>query len=89
VSVGSRMNIFREVPGKRVLGLRTMRPLRNQVKYADDGREAMKYTIHQIRKDLELDDEHGVDSVHFYGDAPALDDFIVKYRGTLKRLARL
>jgi death-on-curing family protein len=89
VSVGSKMNIFRQVPGKRVLGLRTVRPLRTQVKYADDGRDAMKHTIHQIRKDLELDDEHGVDSANFYGDAPALDDFIVKYRGTLKRLARL
>jgi death-on-curing family protein len=89
--VGNRMNITRVVESPRRFGMTRRRRLFVQVKYAgDDGREAMKYTVHQIRKELELDDEHGVDSASFYGDAGrAVGDFIVRYRKTLTRLARL
>jgi hypothetical protein len=87
--VGNRMNIIRVIESPKRFGTRRRR-LFVQVKYADDGREALKYTVHQIRKELELDDEHGVDSASFCGDAGrAVGDFIVRYRKTLTRLAKL
>lgn len=89
LTTGSRMNITRSVVERGRLGLRTRRTLRAQVKYTDDGREALKHTVHEIRARLELDEEHGTDSARFYGEAPALDEFIIRYRKTLKRLARL
>jgi hypothetical protein len=61
-----------------------------QVKYADDGRDAQVHTIKEIRRRLQLDEEHGIDSFDFYqrgGVTPS--EFIVRYRKTLKRLARL
>jgi death-on-curing family protein len=88
--VGNRMNMIRVIEAPKRFGRARRRRLFVQVKYSDDGREAMKYTIHQIRKELELDDEHGVDSASFYGDAGrSVGDFIVRYRKTLKRLAKL
>lgn len=65
------------------------RPLRTKIGYADDGRDADPATVHKIRKDLQLDDEHGVDSEVFYRGRPVLDEFIAKYRKTLIRLAKL
>lgn len=84
---GNRMNIQRTIPRQRRFG--SSRKLRTQVFYADDGREAEPNTIHKIRKDLQLDDEHGVDSDVFYRGRPVIDTFIAKYRKTLIRLARL
>lgn len=84
-----RMNITREVSERGLLLLRTRRVLWAQVKYADDGREASRYAIHELRRKLELDEDHGVDSARFYSEAPPLDDFILRYSKTLRRLARL
>ncbi len=89
-SVGNRLNITRRVEGRTRLGFRTQRELSTQVKYLDDGREAPRHVLHKIRRDLELDEEHGIDSASFYGTAPkSVDDFIIHYRKTLRRLARL
>jgi Fic/DOC family protein len=61
----------------------------SHIAYAGEGREVAKNTIHEIRKDLALDDEHHVDSEIFYrgrGDIPA---FISSYRDVLARLSRV
>jgi hypothetical protein len=64
--------------------------LRTQVAYTDDGRDADVSVIKKIRTDLELDDEHGIDSkVFYYQDPPDPKYFITKYRKILKRLARM
>jgi hypothetical protein len=45
-------------------------------------------TIRKIRRDLWLDEDHGVDSSRFYEARPGIDEFIAMYRKTLRRLAR-
>lgn len=91
VTVGNRLNIHRmktvETGWK---GNPTQKELRTQVYFADDGRDAHVDVLKKIRKDLELDYEHGVDAEDFYGKHPeAMGDFIARYRLTLERLARL
>jgi len=86
---GNRVNITRVVQEPGRIRMRR-RELTTQVKYTDEGREAPVHTVKKIRRDLHLDEEHGVDSQSFYamrGPNPSL--FIVKYRKTLKRLAKL
>jgi death-on-curing family protein len=52
--------------------------------------EVPKAIINNVRSDLELNDEHGIDSAAFYDKSPiSADEFIVKYRKTLLRLAKL
>lgn len=87
--MSNRINITRAIEEPGLLRTRK-RQLSSQVKYTDDGREAQVHAIKKIRADLWLDEEHGVDSAAFYrhmGPSPA--GFIVKYRKTLKRLAKL
>lgn len=88
---GNRINIERSVQKKSLLGLVTRRqPLRVQVFFAGDGTEADPTTVAAIRRALELDEAHGIDSKIFYDDdADAVDDFIQLYRKTLQRLSRL
>jgi death-on-curing family protein len=87
---GTRVNIERTVEEKSRLGRIRRTPLRTQIKYTDDGREAQVHSVKKIRKDLQLDDEHGIDSQSFYRRPEvAASGFILKYRKTLKRLARL
>lgn len=87
--VGNRINIWRPVERKRMLGLRSRTDvLRTQVAWSGDGTEADRNTIHKIRADLELDDAHDVDSTLFYEGAE-IDAFIVDYRRILRRLAKL
>lgn len=86
---GNRINVSRQVeePG---MFRRRKRTLTVQVKYTDEGREATVSAVKMLRRGLWLDEEHGIDSLDFYqrgGVSPS--DFIVKYRKTLKRLARL
>ena len=86
---GSAVNIARMVPRRRFIPL-PPRKLTTQVHYGGEGREVEKGTINKIRRELELNEEHGVDSRTFYDKAPAsVSDFIVRYRKTLRRLARL
>lgn len=61
-----------------------------QVAYDGDGRDVSKNDIRSIRRELHLDDEHGIDSAIFYGtDSTPPDQFIGEYRKTLVRLARM
>ena len=47
-------------------------------------------TVKKIRRELELDPIHGIDAVDFYSKEPLrTDEFIVKYKNTLRRLASL
>jgi hypothetical protein len=60
------------------------------VYYGGDGTEVERNTVSKLRKELHLDDEHGVDSHSFYNmEIRSAEDFIVTYRKTLGRLARL
>jgi prophage maintenance system killer protein len=87
---GSRVNVERTIEEKTRLGRVRRTTFRTQVKYTDDGRDAQVHSLKKIRKDLHLDDEHGVDSQSFYRrPEAAASGFIVKYRKTLNRLARL
>jgi death-on-curing family protein len=89
-NVGNRLNITRNVPTVGLLRRKKLRSLRTQVAYTDDGRDADVSVIKKIRTDLELDDEHGIDSkVFYYQDPPDPKYFITKYRKILKRLARM
>ena len=40
------------------------------VAYAGDGRDVAQNTVHKIRRDLCLDDDHGYDSAVFYNREP-------------------
>lgn len=86
VRPGGRVQIVRKVARSGVL-LRT-RTLRSNNWYGTDGRDVAINTIHKIRRELELDEEHGVDSLLFYEARPGVSDFIARYRQTLNRLAR-
>lgn len=90
-SVGNRLNIERRVPRSGIFSfLRSREVLRIQVFYRDNGSEAQKDTIADIREALELDEAHGVDSRAFYDQEPMRpSDFIVEYRKTLRRLGRM
>lgn len=90
-AVGNRLNISRTVPGKASRFRRPKpRELRTQTAYTDDGRDVEKGSLNKIRHDLELDDEHGVDSKAFYeNDSLSPSDFVIRYRKTLRRLARV
>lgn len=88
--VGNRMNIHRIVGERGLFGRPRKRSLVTQVRYTDDGREAMIDTVKKIRRDLWLDESHGTDSLDFYQrGGPSPSEFIMKYRKTLKRLAHL
>ncbi len=67
--VGNRLNIHRDVLRRRRLGGARLETLQTQVAYSDDGRDVERNTIHKIRFDLQLDEEHGIDSSAFYGQA--------------------
>lgn len=90
VSIRSgRAFIVRETP-KRPRGFFARRQLRSHVYYRDDGTDVPPDTVKKIRKDLQLDHEHGYDESDFYSKKPSkIDDFIAKYRKTLMRLAKL
>jgi prophage maintenance system killer protein len=90
VASGNRLNIERRVSVPARFGRNRIAVMSAQLKYTDDGREAQKHTIHELRRSLQLDNEHGVDSASFYGDAGrSVADFVVRYRKTLNRLAKL
>jgi death-on-curing family protein len=71
-------------------GIRISRgPLQTQVFYRNEGTDVPQNTVHKIRKDLELDSEHGYDSDIFYNGGRKIDDFILKHRDVLARLAKV
>jgi len=85
---GNRILVTRPFDQRRARFWRSGR-LRSHIAYAGEGREVDRNTIHKIRRDLWLDEEHGCDSSIFYGQRPGVPDFIAWYRQTLNRLARL
>lgn len=90
--VGNRMNIQRVLETSRGFLVRRKKriQLHTQVFYGDDGRDVDIDVIKKIRADLRLDERNGVDSHDFYGKEPATtEDFILRYRKTLYRLAGL
>ena len=87
---GSRINIYRRVVRRGPLGRSKERELSSRVFYAGDGTDVERGTVAKVRKDLELDDEHGIDSQSFYAmEVRPAEDFIFTYRKTLNRLAKL
>jgi death-on-curing family protein len=89
--VGNRINISRKVFRKGSFFSRgRYETLSTQIYYGGQGREIEKNALNKLRHDLELDDDNGIDSGSFYDNAPAAaSDFIVRYRKTIRRLARL
>ena len=87
----NRLNITRTISVKGFLGRTRSVTLKSQVYCGGDGRDAEPNTISKLRKDLHLDEENGnIDTAMFYGAAPSSpDDFINRYRKTLKRLSHL
>lgn len=88
---GNRINLSRAVERHRgVLRKKpTRQTLRTQVYYQSDGGDVEKNSIAKIRKDLELDEINGVDSVVFYGKENVPEGVIVEYQRLLARLAKL
>ncbi|WP_419946267.1 hypothetical protein [Candidatus Poriferisodalis sp.] len=64
------------------------RTLHIQVHYSGDGQEAARNTISDIRRELELDEAHDVDSAAFYEAKALPDDFVKTYAKTLNRLLK-
>jgi death-on-curing family protein len=88
-SSGSRVNIGR-TKNKSVWGLfKSTKVLNSQIMCKSENDEIGRDAIKKIRKDLYLDDLHGIDSNAFYGKEPSkTSDFIAHYRKTLLRLAK-
>lgn len=88
-TTGNRIDIYRRVVERRgVLKREREVDLYVQAARSGLGDEADRATIARIRSRLRLDEANGVDSAAFeQGLAP--DEFIVTYRKTLQRLARL
>ena len=92
-TVGNRINLTRTAYNTGFFGRQKKINLRTQVAYTDDGRDADRSVVAKIRQDLQLDDMHGIDSRDFYeersSDSLIAEDFILKYRKTLRQLSKL
>ena len=86
---GNRLIIQRRVENRGRIRRKKRALLESRVTWSGDGSTVGRGVLHQIRKDLELDAEHGVDSKVFYEAEAEPDDFIQVYRKVLNRLARL
>ncbi|WP_197464271.1 type II toxin-antitoxin system death-on-curing family toxin [Microbacterium sp. TNHR37B] len=86
---GTGVLVERTIIERGFLGRRKLDTRRFQFVPAGDGREVGLGTIKQMRRELHLDDGHGVDSVIFYGDERTPDEFIVRYRSLLRALAKV
>lgn len=80
---------FEHAPGRGNRINVRRRGLQTQVFYRNEGEDVEKNTIQKIRKDLELDEEHGYDSDIFYNRGPRIPEFVNKYRKLLDRLAKV
>ena len=87
---GDKVKLTRRRPiGSRLRGRREQRKLLVSSVYTrGDGYEIDKQDLRNIRKDLQLDEEHGIDSRVFYEAEAEPDEFIQKYRTVLRRLAQ-
>ena len=87
---GSHISITRTIHEKRMFRKDREKKLSARAPYRSEGREIDGNVIARIRREIELDELHGIDSASFYDNAPAAaGDFIIRYRKTLRRLARL
>ncbi len=86
---GSQLDIQRRVERRGPLGRKRVKTLKTYVAWAGDGTEVEPNTLNKIRRELELDEPHGIDSPVFYEDVAEPDDFIQQYRTVLRKLARL
>jgi len=85
---GKKVSITRNKKEKRIFRS-SIRRFHTKVHYSDEGRDLPISKIQKIRKDLCLNDLHGIDSHAFYDKDPMMaTDFIARYRKTLNRLAR-
>jgi death-on-curing family protein len=86
--VGNQILITRRlVRRRRFLGERE-EVLRSVVARSNLGSDAVASTVEKVRRELKLDREHGVDTARFL-EGTAEDEFILEYRHTLHRLAKL
>ena len=72
---GNKMNIVRTVGGV---------PLRTQVAYRSEGTEVEINTVKKVRRNLELDEEHGYPSDIFYRQDTKIPGFVNKYGSSHK-----
>ncbi len=87
---GNRLKIERHVEERWLLNIKRAKTLRFTAGYRNDGSEVGSGQLRELRKELWLDEAHGVDSDYFYGTDPREpDEFIAEYRGLLTRLGRL
>ena len=77
---GNRINIVRIVGGVS---------LKTQVAYRSEGAEVQINTVKKVRRDLELDEQHGYPSDIFYRQDEKIPEFINKNRMLLRRLAKV
>ena len=89
--VGNRINLTRKYTKRSgiIVRRRETVPLKTQVHYGGPGVEVGKDVLHYIRKELHLDEVHGVDSAVFYESMAEPDEIIQTYRTILRKLARL
>ncbi|MHC4719873.1 MAG: type II toxin-antitoxin system death-on-curing family toxin [Planctomycetota bacterium] len=88
---GGKVKITQVIKEQHKFWLRRsrVRELHTQVHYSGEGEDVPITSIQKIRKDLHLNDRHGVDSRAFYDKEPMMaTDFIARYRKTLTRLAK-
>lgn len=84
---GNRIKIERRVPTTSRFRI-PRRRLQTHVHFGGDGTEVGRSELVKIRRDLELDEEHSIDSIVFYdGKSRPIDEWIGRYRKTLKLLA--
>ena len=85
--VGSRADIERKRPAGFLSPF--TRRLRSRIPYRDDGTEVPTDQVTKVRLELHLDPDHGHDDDEFFFSRrpTPIDDFIVKYRKILERLA--
>jgi len=80
-------NIPKLLKGSNIFSRTTS--LHIQIPYFGEGREVGISTIKNVRRDLHLDDAHGIDSHAFYSKEPMMSsDFIAHYKKILRRLAK-
>lgn len=58
------------------------------IPFPRDGMDVGRKVLKTVREACELTEEHGYDSEMFYGAETSVDKFIIKYKRTLKRLAK-
>ncbi|MFC1652504.1 type II toxin-antitoxin system death-on-curing family toxin [Planctomycetota bacterium] len=86
----SRIEIVRETiePG-RFWRKKRITKLNSQITYDENDHEISENDIERIRKDLHLDDIHGIDNHAFYNKGSVqATDFITHYRKALRRIAK-